>query len=94
MKIKVDISDDMINQVLIDMAESVLWHINYDLDEIRKYRGNDKPLNKMKDIQDNIEILYHVNKVIEYVGGTPVEIIPCEAKVGYDIHGKSFHQDD
>jgi len=92
MKINVEISDDMIVKVLTDAAESILWHINNDINRTKKYNNGQIPYHHMVDIQDNFKHFQDLNNVIKYFGGEPVEIKSYNVKFGYDIHGKKFQE--
>lgn len=94
MKIEIDVPDVVILKILKDTAETLIWHINYDIQSLKKYENDNKPLNKLKDLQDNYKLLTHINEIIKYYGGTAVEIISCEAKMGYDIHGKKYQHEN
>lgn len=92
MKIEVDVSDEIILKILKDTAETIIWHINNDIQLLKGVENENKPIYRLKDLQDSYQSLTHVNAVIKYFGGDPVELISADVKVGYDIHGKKFEQ--
>ena len=91
MKIEVEISENGIIQYLQEVARDQIWHINATIKSLRNnYTDNDKPTFLLKDLQDFYATLDSTNKLIEYHGGDPVEVICANVIPGYDLEGNPF----
>jgi hypothetical protein len=93
MKISIEVPDEITIKILTESAETILWHINNDINKTKNYKNGQIPDYVMQDIRDNFKHFEDINKMINYFGGTPVELKSYNVKFGYDVHGKKYQQD-
>lgn len=82
-KISLDVSDDVVQEILTEQARGIVWHINATIMTIREQQtwGLDEQESFLIQLQDLFRDLESHNKVIVYNGGEEVE--PVARKVVY-----------
>lgn len=71
MKIEMEISDDMIINILTEDAKTQVWHIHNTLHELSK----EKEIYHIQDLKHHFETLQAFNTLLQYYGG---DVVPFE----------------
>lgn len=86
--IKLDLDNAGILEILKELANDQLWHINDTIQ--RLHRSEDRPAYMLKDLNDFFDMLGAINKLIVYYGGEKVEVFCANVVPGFDLDGKPF----